>query len=96
MMCLHVLIMTLLRKPFYRMRQAAESGLFTRWQKMWWPREQLCHSVKTEAQAASLHVDDVQGAFYLLSILIFTSLLALSLEICVKYFNSKIKFLSQK
>ena len=83
------------------MRQAAETGLLTKWQKMWWPREQLCHSVKTEAQAASLHMDDAQGAFYLLSILIFTSLLAFSFEICLRYFKSwkeklKLKFMSDK
>ncbi|ELU06044.1 hypothetical protein CAPTEDRAFT_188571 [Capitella teleta] len=56
-----------------------ESGLVKKWKADWWPRQSFCsRGLVTEAKAVSM--DDVQGAYYLMAILLVVSFVALVAE----------------
>jgi hypothetical protein len=62
-----------------------ESGVVKKWKADWWPRQIFCsRGMVTEAKAVSM--DDVQGAYYLMAILLVISFAALLVEsFWVKY-----------
>jgi len=62
-----------------RMVMIKESGLVNYWKAQWWPRQSFCsRGLVTEAKAVTMN--DVQGAYYLMAILLAVSFLALMVE----------------
>lgn len=56
-----------------------ETGLLMKWKKRWWPRHSFC-ARGTVTIGKAVKLDDVQGAYYALSILCIVSSLALLAE----------------
>lgn len=64
-----------------------ESGLVKKWKADWWPRQSFCsRGLITEAKAVSM--TDVQGAYYLMGILLIISFIALGGEGLHRYHKS--------
>ena len=63
------------------MRQAAESGLMAKWQRDWLSQKGLTLSARTVVKAASVGLNDTQGAFYISGILMAAGIVALVLEL---------------
>ena len=70
------------------MRQAAESGLMAKWQRDWLSQKGLTPSARTVfhissivVKAASLGLNDTQGAFYISGVLMAAGIVALVLEL---------------
>ena len=56
-----------------------ESGIVNKWKATWWPRQSFCsRGMVTEAKAVTMN--DVQGAYYLMAILLAVSFLTLMIE----------------
>ena len=62
-----------------RVTKAMETGLLMKWKKRWWPRHSFC-ARGTVTIGKAVKLDDVQGAYYALSILCIVSCLALLAE----------------
>ena len=62
-----------------RVTKVRETGLLMKWKKLWWPRQSFC-ARGTVTIGKAVNLDDVQGAYYALSILCVVSCLALLAE----------------
>ena len=65
------------------MKQATESGLMAKWQRDWLSQKGLT-SARTVVKAASLGLNDTQGAFFISGILMAAGIVALVLELLCK------------
>ena len=66
------------------MKQATESGLMAKWQRDWLSKKGLSLSARTVVNAASLGLNDTQGAFFISGILMAAGIVTLVLELLCK------------